>query len=49
MFVDDTTERLLGKVSLFAEDTKVCNKINIIGGICKMENYVVLLENLSKM
>lgn len=44
----DMTEGLLGKACLFADETKVCNRVDIPGDISNMENDLALLENWSK-
>lgn len=49
MFVSDTTEEFLDKVCVFTDDTKVCNRIDVPGAICNMENDMALLENGSKL
>lgn len=43
VFISDIAEGLLGKVGLFAEDTKVCDRVDIPGGsIRNRENDLAL-------
>lgn len=44
LFVGDITKALVGKVCIFANDTKGCNRIDITGRVCNMEYDMALLE-----
>ena len=49
IFISEIAECLNGKVCLFADDTKICNRVDVPGGIHQMEKDLGKLEEWSKI
>ncbi|XP_040286085.1 uncharacterized protein LOC120999281, partial [Bufo bufo] len=49
IFISKIAEGLDGKVCLFADDTKICNRVDVPGGIHQMEKDLGKLEEWSKI
>uniref|UniRef100_A0A8C5R0U2 Reverse transcriptase domain-containing protein n=1 Tax=Leptobrachium leishanense TaxID=445787 RepID=A0A8C5R0U2_9ANUR len=49
IFISDIAEGINGKVCLFAEDTKICNRVDVPGGISQMTNDLGKLKKWSEL
>uniref|UniRef100_A0A8C5LN87 Reverse transcriptase domain-containing protein n=1 Tax=Leptobrachium leishanense TaxID=445787 RepID=A0A8C5LN87_9ANUR len=49
IFVSDIAEGINGKVCLFADDTKICNRVDVPGGISQMTNDLGKLKKWSEL
>lgn len=47
IYLSDITKGLLGKVCPFADNTNVCNRVDVPGGVCNMKHDLALRENWS--
>uniref|UniRef100_A0A8C5WCE6 Reverse transcriptase domain-containing protein n=1 Tax=Leptobrachium leishanense TaxID=445787 RepID=A0A8C5WCE6_9ANUR len=49
IFISDIAEGINGKVCLFADDTKICNRVDVPGGISQMTNDLGKLKKWSEL
>uniref|UniRef100_A0A8C5LXA5 Reverse transcriptase domain-containing protein n=1 Tax=Leptobrachium leishanense TaxID=445787 RepID=A0A8C5LXA5_9ANUR len=49
IFISDIAEGINGKVCIFADDTKICNRVDVPGGISQMTNDLGKLKKWSEL